>query len=527
MEEGSLLLDEMGGQVGPDGLEQVPLQNFGGELMEDIGMIQGNQGADVVLPSGIESQSATGPSTPGETSDLYTRPRLRAENAEFANEELPATSQDNSDEDANLRRPGYGSVPRSRRPPDMPDSVPPRNQEQSAEEQDLAEMQNMLNNMSSQGHVVGVESEEVESDAAKPQSQSHRNSKTPDPKMEPGMKVKSKVRITVSEDNIQSLSELPPLQTSPEKDAENARLYESFVKHGKIPFGDDRSQLVQYIQRQKVNAIISHDLTAARGFQYALQGLQHAVTDREVKERNQQRLENLDAKLEVAQEVLNSIQEETNRLISEELERQAERRTQLELKMDEELAYFEDHWNDREYLKRFARPSAYLIQLKATERSLILVKMFDEAVEVHKKVRDLEKQESQMAQGKANAEMEREKKKLISKHVKEWEVFDHYCQQRLEMIRHDQELKIKTIQARQTKLESEIEVWKANPPTGLPPIASAYPDFRKQPVMTPRTLRRLAAFKAAAKSPTVRVKPLGNVKPKRVRPKTVMGKKNR
>jgi hypothetical protein len=183
-----------------------------------------------------------------------------------------------------------------------------------------------------------------------------------------------------------------------------------------------------------------------------------------------------------------------------------------------ELRAFEDRWNDSEHLRKFAKPSSSLLEIKQIERSMVLTKMFDQAHSFKQKVRALEKVESGWAQDRAVSEMEKERDKLLRKQQLELENFDLHCARQTEVIRQAQELKKSAFNARQTKLASEIEDWTTHPATSLP--LSSPPIFPKE-VMTPRTAKRYSAFKRIAKPPVITVEPLGRVAPtKRKRPAT-------
>jgi hypothetical protein len=322
-----------------------------------------------------------------------------------------------------------------------------------------------------------------------------------------------------------SLSQLPPLATTAEMDADNRVLYSNYIKRGRLPDPLNRMQLVQYVQRLKVNAIVALKFEEAQNHQNTLMALQKAIADQDVKDRNKERLETLDGKLGSTNSLLVQIQKETTRRLKDEMARQDERRRELHLKHDMELDDFERHWNDQEFLKKFAKPSSGLIEVKETERSMILSKMFDQAAIVRRKVQEMEKEESAQAQERAMQEMEKERAKILARQEIECRRCEHHCAKQLEWIRHEQEMKAAAVQARQVKLESEITQWKMNPPTALPPMASAIPELQHQAVMTPRTAQRYSMFKKIAKPPIVTVKPLGNVKPPRcARPRTALGR---
>jgi hypothetical protein len=321
-----------------------------------------------------------------------------------------------------------------------------------------------------------------------------------------------------------SLRQLPPLGTSPELDADNRCLFNAFVKRGRLPDPSLRTQLIQYIQRQKVNSIVAQKFEEAQNYQNILLNLQKSISDQDVKDRNQQRIETLDGKLGNTNGVLSQLQKETNQRLKEEVENQNDRRRQLQARQDGDLDVFEDHWNDRDFLKKFAKPSPQLLQLKNVERSMILTKMFDQAAIIRKKVTDMEKEESQLAQQRATVEMDKERRKLLAKHELELQAFEQHCIRQLNWIRHEQELKMAAVQARQVKLESELDDWKMNPPTALPPMASAIPELQHQAVMTPRTAQRYSVFKKYTKPPVITVKPLGSVKPRRTRPNSAVSR---
>jgi hypothetical protein len=316
---------------------------------------------------------------------------------------------------------------------------------------------------------------------------------------------------------VTSLSQLPPLGTSAELDSENKYLYNNYTRRDRLPDRDRRTQLIQHIQRQKVNAIVAHRFDEAQNYQTLLVSLQDSISEQDVRQRNRARLEDLDGKLQETNQKILGIKKETKHRLKTEVQEQAERRQQLVLKHGEELDDFEDHWNNPEFLMKFAKPSGRLLEMKRQERSMILTKLFGQAEVLKKKVHDLEKDESQVAQNRAVYEMDKARSKMLEKHHLELRNFEQHCARQLEIIRQEQDLKMKPLLARQTKLMAEIDEWKMNPPTALPPMASALPELRHQSVMTPRTAQRYSAFKAVSKQPRVVVRPLGNVKPGRMR----------
>jgi hypothetical protein len=344
---------------------------------------------------------------------------------------------------------------------------------------------------------------------------------TADEPPEAGMNVDDQVprgRVRPRPESAVSLSRLPPLGTTAEQDADSQNLYNQYLKHGRLPPPDTRAQLIQHIQRLKVNALVAQRFDDAHTYQSVLTELQDRTKAQDIRERNSQRLDVLDTQLNDAQAQIAALQKETTRVLKEHTEKQRERRQELLARQEKEFAEFSDHWNDPEHLRKFAKPSSQLLMVKKTERSMILAKVFDQADVFRRRVRELEKQESELAQKRAYMEMAKQREKLIAKHELELTHFDQHCAKLCEQIRQEQEVKKAAIEARQAKLSSEVEAWRMNPPTALPLMAAA---ILPKAVMTPRTAQRYAAFKKVAKPPVVKIQPLGNVKPpKRRRPAT-------
>jgi hypothetical protein len=99
----------------------------------------------------------------------------------------------------------------------------------------------------------------------------------------------------------------------------------------------------------------------------------------------------------------------------------------------------------------------------------------------------------------------------MAKHKMELRTFDQHCGRETEDIKREQQLKMRALQARQSKLESELADCFLNPPVALPTMASAHPDLQHQAAMTPRTAQRYSVFKMLTNGPKLSVRPLGKV----------------
>jgi hypothetical protein len=115
-----------------------------------------------------------------------------------------------------------------------------------------------------------------------------------------------------------SMSDLPPLAPSPELDTENRYLYQKYVSRGRIPDRDQRDQLMRYMQRLKVNALVTRKFDEAQAHQNAVTRLRSEITAQDVRMRNRHVLEGLDGKMATTKQRLGEIQRETKKRLKDE-----------------------------------------------------------------------------------------------------------------------------------------------------------------------------------------------------------------
>ena len=114
---------------------------------------------------------------------------------------------------------------------------------------------------------------------------------------------------TLSRD--QTFSKLPPLGTSPELDSENESLLKKFLEKGKLPDFDQRKQLIQHIQRLKVNSIVKLKYDKANYYQELIQDLINKLNENDIKEKNINKTQILEIKLKEVNEKIEHINLET------------------------------------------------------------------------------------------------------------------------------------------------------------------------------------------------------------------------
>jgi len=307
------------------------------------------------------------------------------------------------------------------------------------------------------------------------------------------------------------LSSLPPLETTPEQDAECAEWLREFQASQKAPPHSRRTKLIQYLQRLKVNALVQLKYSEASKIQEQITKLHSMINEADQTDNIQQRITSLEEKINETSLKLEEANRESEKQIEKELIAQQSRRDAIIAIQNTELDSFEEQWNNEEYLRKFAKPSAKLLQLRNVERTFVMMKEFDKADGVRKEIEEMEREESQIAQSRAEDTMKRYQKKLLEKHGSELQQFDLVCRRSMEVLQKNNNMKRDSILARQAKLSIELETLKKRKPSLLPPLVTPSNQKESQEqVITPRTAQRYNVYKAVTRNPKITVKPLGS-----------------
>lgn len=350
-------------------------------------------------------------------------------------------------------------------------------------------------------------------------------------------------------------SQLEPLETNAEQDQLCEKQLRDFQKSGTIPDNSDQQRLAQYVQRQKVNAIVSNSYKDAAKLEITLKNLVHMINESQKISTTNQRITMIQQKMEENNSKIEELDKETKILIENEQQRLESLRQEKEAQQENELKDFEVKWNDEDFLRKFAKPSVKLIQKQSLLHSYVILKEFDAAEDVKNDISKMEADESNVAQKKAEMSMMKEQERLLDKHENGIEAYKYYADCQLNEIIQQQEVKMRPLLARKKRLEAELDeliqiqlseqqlpsinmqkVTKSAPASSL---ASSVPTSRMKkkspmttmnkgkpvnnaprtnssltPVMTPRTRERYLTYKTQMRNPRITVKPLGNVIPK-------------
>lgn len=335
---------------------------------------------------------------------------------------------------------------------------------------------------------------------------------------------------------------LQPLETSPDINSICEKNLILFQKNGSIPDPSEQQNLIHYIHRQKVNAIVSNNFKEASKLQLTCQNLINAINNSQVHDTLKTRIDEIEQKIIETNEKIDELNDETKSLITAERYDLDQKKDEIICNQENELDEFERKWNNEEFLRKFTKPSSFLISKQSIQHSYILMKDFDRAEELKNEIESMEKLESKEAQNKAETEMLKEQNKLIEKHQNEIISFNQFAKRQIEIIKGRQETKLEPLIARKRKLEIECNSLKKlranqiNSPS-LPSIQyktnsclnSPSPSSRlnnKTPaygmrsnhaisslesVMTPRTVQRYSSYKNQIVNPKLTLRPLGKI----------------
>lgn len=337
------------------------------------------------------------------------------------------------------------------------------------------------------------------------------------------------------------LSSLQPHESS-DQDSIFEKQLALFQKNGSIPDPSQHQGLIQYIQRQKVNSIISNNFKEASKLQSTFQNLINAINESQVHDTLKTRIEEIERKVIETNQEIEELNRETKSAIIFERYNLDQKKDEIIQNQETELDQFESKWNDEEFLRKFTKPSSSLIAKQSLQHSYVLMKDFDRAEELKNEIESMEKSESRVAQNKAENEMLKEQKKLIEKHQNEIDSFNQFSKRQIDIIKSRQEVKLEPLIARKKKLEIECNSLKKlraeqlnspslpsiqfransslNSPSPSSRLSTKTPSYGSrsglanpalESVMTPRTLQRYSSYKTRIVNPKITLKPLGKI----------------
>jgi hypothetical protein len=190
-----------------------------------------------------------------------------------------------------------------------------------------------------------------------------------------------------------------------------------------------------------------------------------------------------------------------------------QRKAELEAVHRTQLQAFEERWNSEDYLRKYTKPSATLLNLKAMEKSMVIARMFDQAKSLRRTAISTEKVETFDRQSAAIHEMMLDKARLLERHEREMQTMKTKCQQLFDIqkrqVEQDERPLINQVARFEKMLEDEKNGAAVDPP--LMPWSVVTTPRKSTELSSARTAYKFSAYKTSAQNPKLKIQPLGAV----------------
>jgi hypothetical protein len=190
-----------------------------------------------------------------------------------------------------------------------------------------------------------------------------------------------------------------------------------------------------------------------------------------------------------------------------------QRKAELEAGHRGQLQAFEERWNSEDFLRRYSKPSATLLNMKAMEKSMVVARMFDQAKAFRRAAVVTEKVETVDKQTVAVREMTVERARLIDRHEREMQTMKTKCSQLYDIEKRAIEQEERPLLSQVARVEKMLEDERngaVTEPTLT--VRSIVTTPRKSMgLVSARTAYRFSAYKATAQNAKLQIQPLGSV----------------
>ena len=303
------------------------------------------------------------------------------------------------------------------------------------------------------------------------------------------------------------MSTLPLLETPMDVENSCQRQIEYFKKHGKFMEAANIPQVLQYLQREKANYITQGMYMDAHRTDEFIKKIIQFSNSVEQNHAKDAKTGELETRINELDEEIKNTKKETENKIKNLRDQHDKNLSKLQQSQKEEMKILERNWNDPNYLRKYEKPSAKLLQLSSVEHSLVSAGEFEKADEIKNEIDKLEVIESQEAQERAEKEMLSQQKKMMAKHDRENQLLEEQLQKEIEKVTIIADNKTKTIEDRKERVQKQLDSYQ-NAQTKLPPLK---PKDKPDVLITPRTQQRMLICKQAKRNPRISVKPLGQL----------------
>ena len=287
-----------------------------------------------------------------------------------------------------------------------------------------------------------------------------------------------------------------------------------FEQKNVLPPAFERAQVAQYLQRQKMNAVMDKNYEKADKLFKINSKFAKACVDADHQDSQQVQLATINLRINEITYNLQKKQENFKEKVEDFKYSMIEKRENMKRQHKRELDEFDEYWSSEDALRKYSNPSPYLLELNQKEQNLVKIKEYQEAITVRSQAKSLEERETAEAQKKAERDVYTKKAALIKRQNEELKKIDEYEERMLNAMKVKEQRDEASYHMRISKLTTDRD--KGNFREPLPSTVKNTPTLVQMPLAltTPRTRKKYVTFKNTTTAPKLTLKPI------RARPKT-------
>jgi hypothetical protein len=286
---------------------------------------------------------------------------------------------------------------------------------------------------------------------------------------------------------------------------------EALVYRRVSPPPELRGVMFQILEKRRVQALMDGEYDIAEQHD-KISGLLQTTIQAEQERQNQDRA--LDALFQRWQQLQSQQQQITAKWdlrLSDFIAESDQQREDLQRVQDLEIEHFIARWKDPSFLHPFSKPSQKLLQLREQERAMGIARMYSQAKEMKAAADRLQREETQAAQARMNAQMAAERHKLSLKHEREMKSLAAYRERGVKSIQAEKAKELRPIQSAllQMKAKKATPTKLPSPLPSLPPSRGDSPSTASgENLCSPRTATRYSYFRSEKRRTVLDVAPV-------------------
>jgi hypothetical protein len=311
--------------------------------------------------------------------------------------------------------------------------------------------------------------------------------------------------------DLQSVIEEDP----PEPDPRMELAIRSFQQNRRTPKGVPASEMIRYLSRQRVTAILCGDYDKAKECDDTARLVAGSETQASNQRRRTERAHEIEGRLNSARHEYRDVHVDHLCKLKQTEADLRKRVSDLDLAHRNQLQAFERKWNSEDFLRRYTKPSPLLQQMKAMEKSMVMSRMFEQAKLLRRSAQSAEKVVTSDRQEAARQEMQLDKQRLLDRQTREMEVLKAKCNHLYEIAQNQIEQDERPTLSHIANLEKTLQGLRGTAEldslrTAAKAVTQGSAALATE-LASARTVRRFSAYKSTAQNVKLKIQPMGSV----------------